>query len=138
MYLNRAVFKDRFNANSSFNFSEPAVSGGGTDMDRVIYYTSLLINSGKYSLESDYFKNFARDNNNGKELIFAISQKIDYIRNGSNSFAYVVWSVTREHLPQTEEQMLLVQHLNFMQPGMEITMTRDFNNIINTQMVHGL
>ncbi|MNX56527.1 SusD family protein [compost metagenome] len=89
MYLNRAVFKDRFNANSSFNFSEPAVSGGGTDMDRVIYYTSLLINSGKYSLESDYFKNFARDNENGKELIFAISQKIDYIRNGSNSFAYM-------------------------------------------------
>ncbi len=89
MYLNRAVFKDRFNATSSFNFTEPAVSGGGTDMDRVIYYTSLLINSGKYSLESDYFKNFARDNENGKELIFAISQKIDYIRNGSNSFAYV-------------------------------------------------
>ncbi|KAF2327697.1 RagB/SusD family nutrient uptake outer membrane protein [Flavobacterium daemonense] len=89
MYLNRAVFKDRFNAASNFNFSEAAVSGGGTDMDRVIYYTSLLINSGKYSLESDYFKNFARDNDNGKELIFAISQKIDYIRNGSNSFAYV-------------------------------------------------
>ncbi|MFB3387540.1 RagB/SusD family nutrient uptake outer membrane protein [Flavobacterium sp. LAR06] len=89
MYLNRAVFKDRYNASSGFNFNEAAVSGGGTDMDRVIYYTSLLINSGKYSLESDYFKNFARDNENGKELIFAISQKIDYIRNGSNSFAYV-------------------------------------------------
>lgn len=89
MYLNRAVFKDRFNASSNFNFNEPAVSGGGTDMDRVIYYTSLLIDSGKFSLESDFFKNFARDNNNGKELIFAISQKIDYIRNGSNSFAYV-------------------------------------------------
>ncbi|WP_343614582.1 RagB/SusD family nutrient uptake outer membrane protein [Flavobacterium sp.] len=89
MYLNRAVLKDRYNVNSNFNFNEPAVSGTGTDMDRVIYYTSLLIDSGKFSLESDYFKNFARDNNNGKELIFAISQKIDYIRNGSNSFAYV-------------------------------------------------
>jgi starch-binding outer membrane protein, SusD/RagB family len=89
MYLNRAVFKDRYNAGSAFNFNEPAVSGTGTDMDRVIYYTSLLIDSGKFSLESDYFKNFARDNENGKELIFAISQKIDYIRNGSNSFAYV-------------------------------------------------
>lgn len=88
MYLNRAVFKDRLNASSNFNFNEAAPTGG-TDMDRVIYYTSLLINSGKYSLESDYFKNFARDNDNGKELIFAISQKIDYIRNGSNSFAYV-------------------------------------------------
>jgi starch-binding outer membrane protein, SusD/RagB family len=89
MYLNRAVFKDRYNAASNFNFNEPAVSGSGTDMDRVIYYTSLLIDSGKYSLESDYFKNFARNNENGTELIFAISQKIDYIRNGSNSFAYV-------------------------------------------------
>jgi hypothetical protein len=89
MYLNRAVFKDRYNAASSFNFNEPAVSGIGTDMDRVIYYTSLLINSGKFTLESDYFKNFARDNDNGKELIFAITQKIDYIRNGSNSFAYM-------------------------------------------------
>ncbi|RUT71344.1 RagB/SusD family nutrient uptake outer membrane protein [Flavobacterium cupreum] len=89
MYLNRAVFKDRYNAASAFNFNEPAVSGTGTDMDRVIYYTSLLIDSGKYSLESDFFKNFARNNENGKELIFAITQKIDYIRNGSNSFAYV-------------------------------------------------
>lgn len=89
MYLNRATFKDRYNASSNFNFNEPAVSGTGTDMDRVIYYTSLLIDSGKFSLESDFFKNFARDNDNGKELIFAISQKIDYIRNGSNSFAYV-------------------------------------------------
>jgi len=89
MYLNRAVFKDRYNTSSTFNFSEAAVSGSGTDMDRVIYYTSLLIDSGKFSLESDFFKNFARDNENGKELIFAISQKIDYIRNGSNSFAYV-------------------------------------------------
>lgn len=89
MYLNRAVFKDRYNASSSFNFNEAAVSGSGTDMDRVIYYTSLLIDSGKYSLESNYFKNFAIDNTKGTELIFAISQKIDYIRNGSNSFAYV-------------------------------------------------
>ena len=90
MYLNRSVFKDRYNAASNFNFNEPAVTGStGTDMDRVIYYTSLLIDSGKYSLESDFFKNFSRDNQNGKELIFAISQKIDYIRNGSNSFAYV-------------------------------------------------
>lgn len=90
MYLNRAVFKDRYNPTSAFNFNEAAVEGStGTDMDRVIYYTSLLIDSGKYSLESDFFKNFARTNENGTELIFAISQKIDYIRNGSNSFAYV-------------------------------------------------
>jgi len=52
MYLNRAVLKDRYNASSAFNFSEAAVSGDGTDMDRVIYYTSLLINSGKFSFRA--------------------------------------------------------------------------------------
>ena len=89
MYLNRAVLKDRYNATSNFNFNEPAVSGTETDMDKVIYYTSLLINSGKFKLESNYFKNFSIDNSKGSELIFAIVQKIDYIRNGSNSFGYV-------------------------------------------------
>ncbi|MCV9928567.1 RagB/SusD family nutrient uptake outer membrane protein [Flavobacterium sp. LS1R49] len=89
MYLNRAVLKDRYNTGSSFNFMEPAVSGTGTDMDRVIYYTSLLIDSGRFKLQSNYFKNFSMDNSNSSELIFAVIQKIDYIRNGSNSFAYV-------------------------------------------------
>lgn len=89
MYLNRSVFKDRYNATSNFNFNEPAVSGTGTDMDKVIYYTSLLIDSGKFTLESNFFKNFAINNSGGSEMIFAVVQKIDYIRNGSNSFAYV-------------------------------------------------
>lgn len=89
MYLNRAVYKDRYNAGSNFNFNEVAVNGTGTDMDKVIYYATLLIDSGKFKLESNYFKNFAIDNSKGSELIFAIVQKIDYVRNGSNSFAYV-------------------------------------------------
>lgn len=89
MYLNRAVFKDRYNASSAFNFNETAISGNGTDMDRVIYYSSLLIDSGKFSLESNYFKNFSITNSGGSELIFAVVQKIDYIRNGDNDFAYM-------------------------------------------------
>lgn len=88
MYLNRAVFKDRYNAGSSFNFKEAAVSATGTDMDRVIYYTSLLIDSGKFSLEKNYFDNFGVNNSKGSELIFVIVQKIDNIRNGDNDFAY--------------------------------------------------
>lgn len=87
MYLNRAVFKNRYAL--SFNFNEPAVSGSETDMDRVIYYSSLLINSNKFRLLSNYFENFDIKNTNGPELIWAITQKIDYVRNGSNSFAYV-------------------------------------------------
>jgi len=89
MYLNRAVYKDRYNASSNFNFTEPAVDGNGTDMDKVIYYSNLLINSGKFSLASNYFENFSIDNKGGKELIFAITQKIDNIRDGDNDLAYM-------------------------------------------------
>nr|WP_068889934.1 RagB/SusD family nutrient uptake outer membrane protein [Pedobacter panaciterrae] len=87
MYLNRAVYKDRYAA--SFNFNEKSVNSNDTDMDKVIYYTSLLINPGKFRLESNYFDNFAIKNSGGSELVFVVVQKIDYIRNGSNSFAYV-------------------------------------------------
>ncbi|WP_316777477.1 RagB/SusD family nutrient uptake outer membrane protein [Pedobacter antarcticus] len=87
MYMNRAVFKNRYAA--TFNFNEKAVNSNDTDMDKVIYYTSLLINSGKFSLVRNYFDNFAIKNSGGQELIFVVVQKIDYIRNGSNSFAYV-------------------------------------------------
>lgn len=88
MYLNRAVFKDRYNASSNFNFTEAAVSGNGNDMDRVIYYTSLLIDSGIYHLSSNYFESFDITNTDAPELIFAITQKIDYLHNGSNDLAY--------------------------------------------------
>lgn len=89
MYLNRAVYKDRYNATSSFNFNEAAVDGSGTDMDKVIAYADLLINNGKFKLESNYFRNFSLDNSGGSEHIFAIVQKIDYIRNGDNDLVYV-------------------------------------------------
>lgn len=89
MYLNRAVYKDRYNATSSFNFTEAAVDGNGSDMDKVIYYSGLLINSGKFSLASNYFDNFSINNNGATELIFAITQKIDKIRDGDNDLAYM-------------------------------------------------
>jgi hypothetical protein len=89
MYLNRAVYKDRYNASSNFNFNEPAVDGSGTDMDKVIYYSNLIINSGKFSLATNYFDNFSINNNGAKELVFAITQKIDKIRDGDNDLAYM-------------------------------------------------
>jgi hypothetical protein len=88
MYLNRAVYKDRYNATSTFNFNEPAVDNSGTDMDKVIYYSGLLINSGKFTLEQNYFHNFSINNSGAPELIFVVVQKIDYIRNGDNDLAY--------------------------------------------------
>lgn len=100
MYLNRAVYKNRYA--STFNFKEPAVNGTETDMDRVIYYTSLLINSGKFHLASNYFDNFAITNSNGPELIFVVVQKIDLIRNGDNDFGYMC--VARNQRPSPKNR----------------------------------
>lgn len=87
MYMNRAVFKDRYA--SSFKFDETAVDNNGTDMDKVIYYTSQLIESPMFSLESNYFKNFDIDNSGRPELIFVVDQNINSLRNSDNDFAYM-------------------------------------------------
>jgi hypothetical protein len=89
MYLNRAVFKDRYNASSAFNFSEAAVDGNGTDMDKVITYTSQLIGSGQFKLESNFFHNFDIQNSKGTELIFVITQYVTTLTGSSNNFAYM-------------------------------------------------
>ena len=89
MYLNRAVYKDRYNASSAFDFNEASLDAGKSDMDKVIEYTSLLINSGTFSLESNYFQNFNIGNAGGSEHIFAVVQMVDQIRNGDNDLGYV-------------------------------------------------
>ncbi len=97
MYLNRAVYKDRFNASSSFAFTEPSLTSGQNDMDRVIYYTSLLINDSKFQLAKNYFSNFDINNSGAPEHIFAIVQKIDAFRAGDNDLGYV--NVERNQRP---------------------------------------
>jgi hypothetical protein len=87
MYLNRAVFKNRYGA--SFDFTEAAVDGNGTDMDKVIFYTSKLIDDPMFSLETNYFRNFDIDNNGRPELIFVVSQAINTLRSSDNDFAYM-------------------------------------------------
>lgn len=73
MYLNRAVLKNK--TAGTYNFLEQAVNGGGTDMDKVIMYSDLLINNANFSLESNYFHNFDINNDTSKEMIFTIVQK---------------------------------------------------------------
>ena len=87
MYLNRAVLKNK--TASTFSFTEQAVSGSGTDMDKVIQYTSQLIDSGKFSLESNYFHNFDINNDTSKEMIFSIVQMKNSNRNADNDLAYM-------------------------------------------------
>ncbi len=95
MYLNRAVLKDRYAA--TFKFTEPAVDNNGTDMDKVIYYTTLLIDNPMFQLESNYFKNFDIDNKGRPELIFVVSQAINTQRSSDNDFAYM--SMERNQKP---------------------------------------
>lgn len=87
MYLNRAVFKNRYAA--TFNFKEAAVDGNGTDMDKVIFYTSKLITSGQFQLETNFFRNFDIDNSGRPELIFVVTQALNTLRNSDNDFAYM-------------------------------------------------
>lgn len=90
MYMNRAVFKDRYNANSDFNFEEASVNSSQSDMDMVIEYTSRLIDSPKFSLENHFFDNFAIGNADGSELIFVAPQNVeDGSVTGQNDFAYM-------------------------------------------------
>jgi hypothetical protein len=91
MYMNRAVFLDRYNTTSDFNFPEPSVNNSSkTDMDMVIEYTTKLIGSPKFSLEEHYFHNFAIDNGDGSELIFVAPQDVDDGSvTGQNDFVYM-------------------------------------------------
>lgn len=69
LLLNKAVYSDRYA--SSFNF-EPA------DMQSVIDYTTQLINSGTFSLESEnYFYLFGMENENHPEIIFSFNQEVE-------------------------------------------------------------
>lgn len=73
-YQNKAVFEsaDR----KTFSFS-------AEDMNSVITYCDAIINSGKYSLQANYFENFTSDNlTNSKELIFS-THNIAGIQSGS-------------------------------------------------------
>lgn len=87
MYLNRAVIRNK--TAGTFSFMEQAVNGGGTDMDKVIQYSGLLINNSMFSLESNYFHNFDINNDNSKEMIFSVVQKKNSNRNADNDLAYM-------------------------------------------------
>jgi len=77
LHLNAAVWRDPYS--TSFNFT-------GADMDKVIEYSNLVINSGRYTLSPEYFAIFDNNNNSNKELIFAVDQRPDL--NGHNRMSY--------------------------------------------------
>ncbi|RPE05946.1 RagB/SusD family nutrient uptake outer membrane protein [Chitinophaga lutea] len=77
LYLNAAVYRDRYAA--TFDFKKE-------DMDKVVEYCDKIISSGQYSLSPEYFALFDDANHTNKELIFAVDQRADL--NGHNRMAY--------------------------------------------------
>lgn len=88
LYLNGAVYKDRYAP--SFKF-DPA------EMAKVIEYSNKVINSGKYKLSADYFEMFDDENATNSELIFVFDQRAEL--NGHNRLAYFSLSGDQFPLP---------------------------------------
>lgn len=77
LYLNAAVWRNPYG--TSFDFP-------GADMDKVIEYSNMVINSSQYALSPEYFACFNNDNHTNKELIFAVDQRPEL--NGNNRMSY--------------------------------------------------
>jgi len=86
LYLNAAVYKDRYA--TQFNFQQ-------TDMTKVIEYCDKVINSGKFRLSADYFDMFDDENHTNPELIFVYDQRAEL--NGHNRLAY--FSLSGDQFP---------------------------------------
>lgn len=89
LHLNAAVYRDPYGTPS---FSQE-------DMNKVIEYTSNIINSGQYQLSPEYFALFNDDNNSNKELIFALDQR-GVLRREHSRWAY--WSIAGSMFPRPE------------------------------------
>ena len=77
LHLNAAVWRDPYS--TSFDFTN-------ADMDKVIEYSNMVINSGQYALSAEYFEIFDNGNHTNAELIFAADQRPDL--NGHNRMSY--------------------------------------------------
>jgi starch-binding outer membrane protein, SusD/RagB family len=86
LYLNAAVYRNRFGDN--FNFTP-------SDMDKVIAYCDKIINSNRFQMSPDYFALFNDNNNTNKELVFVYEQRAEL--NGHNRFAY--FSLSGDQFP---------------------------------------
>jgi len=78
LYLNAAVYRDRYAATFSFQ---------SDDMNKVIDYCNKIINSNQYTLAAEYFSIFSNNNHTNKELVFAVDQRPD-LSNSHNRMAY--------------------------------------------------
>ncbi len=89
LHLNAAVYRDPY---GTPDFTSE-------DMNKVIEYTSNIINSGQHSLSPEFFDLFNDDNNTNPELIFALDQR-GVLRREHSRWAY--WSIAGSLFPRPE------------------------------------
>lgn len=82
LHINAAVWRDPYSTNFDFTTA---------DMDKVIEYSTKVINDYDYTMSAEYFDNFANDNHFNKELILAIDQRPD-MSEAHNRMCY--WSMS--------------------------------------------
>lgn len=88
LYLNAAVYRDPYGT--------PNFSAG--DMDKVIEYTTTIINGG-YSLSPEYFDLFNDNNNTNPEIIFSLDQR-GVLQTEHSRWQY--WSISGDQIPRPE------------------------------------
>lgn len=82
LYMNAAVWRDPYATNFDFT---------SADMDKVIEYSTNVIEDYDYEMSAEYFACFDNDNHTNKELIFAIDQRPD-LSSSHNRMCY--WSMS--------------------------------------------
>ena len=78
LYMNAAVWRDPYSTNFDFT---------AADMDKVIEYSTKVINDYDYALSPEYFACFDNDNHTNEELIFAVDQRPD-LSSSHNRLSY--------------------------------------------------
>jgi hypothetical protein len=82
LHMNAAVWRDPYS--TDFGFTD-------ADMDKVIEYSTNVIDNYDYAMSAEYFEIFSNDNHTNKELIFAIDQRPD-LSSSHNRMCY--WSMS--------------------------------------------
>jgi hypothetical protein len=73
LYLNAGVFNKNSGVDAlGYNSCTIAISGGRTGCQAAIDAADAVLNSGTYSLSTDWYKNFSADNKSSTENIFVI------------------------------------------------------------------
>ncbi len=70
-----------------------------TDADSALYYSEKVINSGRYSLQSNFSSLWDAQNYGNSEVIFSLQFTTDLVYNGSGNLSHLYWASYYEDCP---------------------------------------